>query len=139
MELTRLTLSLCEICSLESYTNPYVHINSSIENSNFIAKWKIGRLLPLYKGKGLDIHSPDSYRPISLLPVLSKLTEHALKSQILKFMRDTNQLNENHHSYQAGHSTTTAMLQLCDQIFEGCNNNQITAAITLDSQQHSTA
>ena len=43
-------------------------INLSIANSSFAARWKIGQILPLYKGKGLDKFCPTSYRPISLLP-----------------------------------------------------------------------
>ena len=92
-------------------------INLSIESSTFVQKWKIGHLLPLHKGKGLNSQDPDSYRPILLLPVLGKLTEQALQQQFLIFMKISNQMNKNHHSYRVGHSTTTAMLQISDQIF----------------------
>ena len=50
---------------------PITHIvNLSIAQSKFAAKWKIGRLLPLHKGKGLAHDDPASYRLISLLPVI---------------------------------------------------------------------
>ena len=97
---------------------PIIHlVNSSITQQKCAARWKIGRILPLHKGKGLDRESPTSYRPISLLPVLGKITEKAVQCQIMKFMRDTEQINENHHAYRENLSTTTAMLDLSDTIF----------------------
>ena len=112
---------------------PITHIvNLSIRDSVFPAKWKIGVLLPLHKGKGLDKKDPKSYCPISLLPVIGKITERLLQPQIMEFMTVSKQLNVNHHSYRAGHSTTTALLKLSDVIFESCNLNKITTLITVD-------
>ena len=112
---------------------PITHIvNCSITSSRFATKWKIGKLLPLYKGKGLDPHCPSSYRPISLLPIMGKIAERLLQSQILKFMEDSGQLNTNIHSYRKNHSTVTSMLQLSEVMFRGCENKKITTLITLD-------
>ena len=112
---------------------PITHIvNLSITTESFANKWKIGRLLPLHKGKGLPLDDPESYRPISLLPVLSKITERALQPQIMEYMCNTGQLNENIHSYRGKHSTTTALLQLSNDIFENCNQNKISTAVTID-------
>ena len=47
-------------------------VNLSIRSSRFASRWKLGRLIPLHKGKGLDRLSMNLYRPISLLPVVSK-------------------------------------------------------------------
>ena len=107
-------------------------INLSISQSKFPARWKIGAILPLHKGKGLSQSDPSSFRPITLLPILGKLTEKVLQSQIMNFMTASKQLNQNHHSYRSGHSTATTMLQLSNEIFESCNDNLITTLITLD-------
>ena len=112
---------------------PILHIiNCSIKSSKFAIKWKIGKLLPLHKGKGLNPNDPKSYRPISLLPVIGKITERILQSQIQNFMENSGQFNSNHHSYRKNHSTVTAMLQLSDAIFSGCDANRITTLVTLD-------
>ena len=112
---------------------PMTHvINCSIKTSQFATKWKIGKLLPLHKGKGLDPYHPSSYRPISLLPIMGKIVERVLQPQILNFMENTGQINPNHHSYRKNHSTVTAMLQLSDAIFNGCDTNKITTLVTLD-------
>ena len=112
---------------------PLTHvINCSIKSSTFATRWKIGKLLPLHKGKGLNPQDPKSFRPISLLPVIGKVVERALQTQILDFMEKSGQFNPNHHSYRKHHSTTTAMLQLSDAIFSGCDAKNITTLITLD-------
>ena len=112
---------------------PLTHvINCSITTAKFASKWKIGKLLPLHKGKGLNPQDPKSYRPISLLPVIGKLVERVLQPQILNFMELSGQFNANHHSHRKKHSTVTAMLQLSDEIFRGCNAKRITTLVTLD-------
>ena len=66
---------------------PITHVvNLSITSESFASKWKIGQLLPLHKGKGLKNDDPESYRPIYLLPVISKITERAIQPQIMDFM-----------------------------------------------------
>ena len=112
---------------------PITHvINCSIRTAKFATRWKIGKLLPLHKGKGLNPSDPRSYRPISLLPVIGKIVERALQPQILDFMETLGQLNSNHHSYRKAHSTVTAMIQLSDAIFSGCDAKRITTLVTLD-------
>ena len=119
--------------SILHLAGPIAHtINLSITNSKFPARWKIGKILPLHKGKGLSQLEPSSFCPISLLPTISKITERVLQIQIMDYMISSEQLNNNHHSYRAGHSTSTAMLQLSNMIFEGMNDNLITTLVTID-------
>ena len=46
--------------------------------------WKKGLIVPLFKGGGKPKSSPDSYRPVSLLPVLNKLS---VRYYILEYTR----------------------------------------------------
>ena len=64
-------------------------INLSINQRKFANKWKIAAVIPLYKGKGLVRTSPNSYGPISLLPVTAKIAERAVQHQLLKYMETT--------------------------------------------------
>ena len=112
---------------------PITHmVNQSILTSTFASKWKIGKLLPLHKGKGLPKSDLKSFRPILMLPILGKITERAIQCQIMDFMEKSGQINENHHSYRKLHSTVTTMLQISDTIFEGVNENKIATVFTID-------
>ena len=107
-------------------------INLSILTQTFPNKWKIGRISPLYKGKNLPKHHPGSYRPITLLPVISKLAERAVQEQVVDYMNQNSFFHPNQHSYRKGYSTTSALLQLSDQLFEAADRKEIGAALSVD-------
>ena len=55
---------------------PINHVtNQSIRKTIFCPKWKLGKIVPLYKGKPADRLRPEAYRPITILPVVSKRVE----------------------------------------------------------------
>ena len=118
----------------DSLTGPINFLtNMSIKTGNFPNKWQIAKILPLYKGGGKDRLKPEAYRPISLLPVTAKLVEMAVHDQIAKHMESNHLWNRNNHAYRRYHSTTTAMIQLTDLIFEAADRNLVTTIMALRS------
>ena len=103
-----------------------------MNTATFANKWKVARVIPLHKGKGTSIYEPDNYRPISLLPTTAKLIERVVQTQMLEYLETTKQINYNHHAYRRHMSTTTAMLQMTDTIFEATEQNKITTIMTID-------
>ena len=75
---------------------------------------------------------PGSYRPISLLPVVSKLVEKAIQSQIVSFMATSSQWNSNNHAYKQRHGTTTTLLEMTDQVFQACDERAIAVIMGID-------
>ena len=75
---------------------------------------------------------PKAYRPISILPVISKIMEHVVKRQVLYFMDTMNQFNRNLHAYRTLRSMTTAVLQLTDFAVEAADKGQIAQLMMLD-------
>ena len=45
-------------------------LNLSIQSKKFPTKWKIAKVVPLYKGKGSKFDTKN-YRPVAILPILS--------------------------------------------------------------------
>ena len=83
-------------------------VNLSIETQLFPTRWKTAKIIPLYKKE--DPLSPSNYRPVAILPILSKILEKAIFLQIIQYM-DSNQLiHPNHHGFRAAHSTTTGLI-----------------------------
>ena len=97
LKLTRKTIvpSVCHI------------LNLSLQSNKFPTKWKIAKVIPLYKGKGSK-HDPKNYRPVAILPILSKVLERAMFQQLVTYMDSNKLFNPNHHAYRSFHSTTTA-------------------------------
>ena len=74
---------------LETVVLPLTHvINQSICTGIFPDSLKIARVVPLFK-KG-DQHILHNYRPISLLPVVSKVFEKVVFNQLYKYVTDNN-------------------------------------------------
>ena len=59
-------------------------INNCLTHSVFPEFLKLAKIKPLFKNKG-DKHEPENYRPISLLPVFTKIIEKIIVSQIKTF------------------------------------------------------
>ena len=86
-------------------------VNLSIQTNRFPTKWKIAKVIPLYKGKGCKF-DPKNYRPVAILPILSKILERAMFTQVLSHMDSNKFFNPSHHAYRSFHSTTTAIVKI---------------------------
>ena len=62
--------------------------NLSIKLASFPNKCKVAKIKPLYK-KGLKT-DPKNFRPISLLPLISKIIERIIHDQTMNFLPDNN-------------------------------------------------
>ena len=61
-------------------------VNLSLCTATFPSRWKLAQILPLRKGKDTNPNNPSSYRPVSQLPVISKITERVVQRQILNYL-----------------------------------------------------
>ena len=107
-------------------------INLSITRKKFCNKWKLGRLIPLYKGGKLSRQDPSAYRPITILPIVAKIVERAIQRQVVKFMETSGQINTNTHAYRQLHSTTTAAIQITDFISGAADRRKISNLMMID-------
>jgi hypothetical protein len=66
-------------------------LNSFIDNCSFPEAWKVARVSPVPKVD--SPFEPDDYRPIAILPALSKIYEKLVLSQLIHYIE--------HHSLHA--------------------------------------
>ena len=85
---------------------------------------KIAKVKPLYK-KG-DKACLNNFRPISLLPTISKVFERVIYIQLYEYFNMNNLLSEQQYGFRSQHSTELATLKLVDQIVNDMDNTQIT-------------
>ena len=112
---------ISELCSL------------SMTLGSFPNACKIAKVKALFKkGSKTD---PSNYRPISLLPLLSKVFERVVLNQTEEFLS----LNKVLYDYQSGfrknHSTDTCLSFLNDKILKGFDDDLVTGMILIDLQK----
>ena len=107
-------------------------INLSIHTSTFPSMWKHAKVVPLLKSSTADSLQPKSYRPVALLPILSKVLEKVVFGQFVKFLEDNNLVHPNLHGSRAAHSTSTALIQLYDKWADECDKDKIVGVLICD-------
>ena len=87
-------------------------INQMLLTGIFPEQLKISKVLPLHKAN--DKTSLTNYRPIALLPSISKIFECVLLEQLTNRFTDNNLLSPQQYGFRAKHSTQLAALNLVD-------------------------
>ena len=105
-------------------------INQMIKTGIFPDKLKISRVTPIYKANKKDQFS--NYRPISLLPSLSKIFEYVIYDQLSLYFIDNRLLSPQQYGFRPKHSTELAALNLIDQLTYKLDQNKIPINIYLD-------
>ncbi len=108
-------------------------INLSISTASFPDPFKIAKLVALFKkGSKTD---PKNYRPVSLLPLLSKIFERTVHIQTEKFLSDNNILYKHQSGFRPLHSTESCLTHLSDQILSASDKGCYTGMILIDLQK----
>ena len=76
-----------------------------------------------------------NYRPISLLPQLSKIIEKFIHGQVKKFLDENKILYRYQSRFQAHHSTDTILSYLGDKILQGFETGKFTGMILIELQK----
>ena len=85
---------------------------------------------PLFKsGDPLQLNN---YRPVSLLPSLSKIFEHVIFDQIMCYLTENSLLSSEQFGLRPGHSTELAALRMVDHIIKQMDNGKLPLFIYID-------
>lgn len=104
--------------------------NKSIDTGVFPDLMKHSKIIPLFKsGTKTD---PTNFRPISILPALSKIFEKLILNQLLSHFNRNNLLNRNQFGFTKGRSTTDAGVVLLKHIFEAWEKAQDAIGVFCD-------
>ena len=107
-------------------------INLSLKTKTFPTIYKKSKIIPLLKNPQADPLNPQFYRPVSLLPILSKVLERTVFKQIEEYLLENDLLHPSHHGGRPWHSTTTAIIELQDQWLQAVDRGDMAACMMLD-------
>lgn len=111
---------------------PFInHIfNSILTTSIYPSTWKCARVIPIPK---IQLpRSPADYRPISILPFLSKAFEKVVSKQIQHHLGQNRLLSAKQSGFRPSRSTTTALLDITEDIRAGLDKGQVNVMVLLD-------
>ena len=107
-------------------------ILSAVTNlvNTFARAWKLAEVIPLVKSGDAD--EPSNTRPISLLPIMSKILERAGHSQFVNFLEQNEKIANLQNGNRQLHSTETALLFLTDEILKNMDDKKVSVIVLLD-------
>ena len=116
-----LALPLSQICNL------------SIKLSVFPNECKLAKLKPLYKKGSRTV--PKNYRPVSLLPIISKVIEKVIHEQVQHYLDREKIIFKYQSGFRKNHSTDTCLSYLTDKILNWFDQGFLTGLIAIDLQK----
>lgn len=99
--------------------------NNIVTFSTYPSNWKYAKVLPIPKAH-------NDYRPISILPFLSKVFERLLHDQIIKYTLDNDLLTTRQSGFRPQHSCITALLDVSEDIRSRLDDREIAFLVLLD-------
>lgn len=112
---------------------PVCHLfNLSLQTGYIPIQLKTAKIIPVFKSG--DAHLFTNYRPISLLPSLSKLLEKVISRQIFGFLNKHKNLYRHQYGFRKAHSTSHPLIHFLDKIYNSLNKNdaEYTLGVFLD-------
>ncbi|CAB4036188.1 Hypothetical predicted protein, partial [Paramuricea clavata] len=104
-------------------------VNRSLTCGLFPTAEKAAKISPIYKSE--DKTALDNYRPISVLPVFSKVLERVVCNRLSYYLEENN-LNDSQYGFRQKRSTKHAVTIVMDDIRTSMDNQQLTGAVFLD-------
>ena len=111
---------------------PYICkiINLSFEMAEFPNQWKCGKITPVPKLP--KPKSPNDYRPITVLPLMSKPIEKVVAKQLNAWLENDRILYRTQSGFRRGFSTETILMYVKQKIQEHINTSHMCFLVILD-------
>ena len=105
--------------------------NLSIKTSIYPSLFKFAKVKPIYKNKGskFDVFN---YRPIAILPLVSKVLERHIKKHLINFLTKYKLIYSHQSGFRENHSCQTALTAMVERWLEAIDNGDIVGAVFLD-------
>ena len=108
-------------------------INQSFVKGIVPAKLKVAKVIPLFKEGDSEIAS--NYRPISLLPIFSKLYEKVMHKRLYSFVTSNNIIHPLQFGFQENHSVDHALISITEAIRNTLDDKKYGFGVFVDLQK----
>ena len=125
-----LPMSILKTCNSEISPILTYLANESFSSGVFPESLKIAKVIPVFKAG--DVKHVANYRPISVLPNISKIFEKLACSRLNKYLTDYHILHDNQFGFRPKLSTCLALLQLVDELTRSIDEGKATVGVFID-------
>lgn len=102
-------------------------VNHCISAGSFPTLWKTAKIISLHKGG--DRSDKNKYRPISLLPLISKVLERHMHNAIYAFLKENKLIYKSQYGFRKQHSTETALINIVDRLLQNIDDNKVNGLV----------
>ncbi|MEW8547445.1 MAG: reverse transcriptase family protein [Candidatus Thiodiazotropha sp.] len=105
-------------------------VNKSLISGIFPDIWKEAKVNPVFKSGSKD--DVNNYRPISILPTLSKLIEKWINTKFMSFLNGHKLFHQRQSGFRSGHSTESALTLMIDSWLKAINDGKLVGCVMVD-------
>lgn len=108
--------------------------NSIMRLGHFPSQWKLAQITMVLK-PGKEPENVQSYRPISLLPIVSKVFEKLILTRLMPIIEKKKLIPPHQFGFIKQHSTIQQVHRVVERVNEDFENNRYCSAVFLDISQ----
>ena len=105
----------------------------SIATATVPDEWKHARVVCIHKNG--DKTAMDNYRPLSILPIVSKILERVIQKQMVQYLEETEQLSQFQCGFRKHHSTHDVVTYFKDCTRKGIDKGCFTGTVYIDMRK----
>jgi len=125
-----ISISMLQLCVSEVALPLQIIFQKCILTGKFPDHWKYANVQPVHKKSNRQIIS--NYRPISLLPICSKVLEKIVFDHVYSYLNNNKLLSKNQSGFRPGDSTIYQLISITTNIYESFEKYDETRAVFLD-------
>ena len=125
-----LSIRMIKLCGNTICKPLLIIFKDCLSEGKFPHEWKKANVVPVHK-KG-NKQSLENYRPISLLPICSKIFERLIYNEMFTFFTENNLISPNQSGFRPGDSCVNQLLAITHEIYKSFDEGFEVRGVFLD-------
>ena len=117
----KISIRMLLLCSTSVIKPLSIIFRNCISTGIFPNTWKKANIIPIYKKGNKQLIK--NYRPVSLLPICSKIFERLIYNSVFQFLDERKLLNPNQSGFRPGDSCTLQLISITHNIYSAFDSN----------------